>query len=153
MNITYNASTTVHENQEMVTNFFKQADITKAYFPEVKKDISAMGQYVRIKHANPTQVFPDYIVASDGFGWTAGAGTQIRIPRKDVPVNITAIDVEYNRHGENTQITIAVTFNAKFNTGLPLAIRCIQAMVKAKLNAFKRDINTGYAEGWEPCFA
>ena len=152
MNITYTASATVYADQKTVSNFFQQADVSKEYFPEVKKDISPLGEYVQATHANPTLAFPDYMVAN-GFGWTAGAGIQIRIPRKEFAANITALDVEYTPQGYKTHIKIAVTFNAQFNSALPFVVRCMQAMVKAKLNAFQRDIKTDYGTSLEPSFA
>ena len=96
---------------------------------------------------------PDYMVADEGFGWTTGAGTKIRLTNKEIPVTITAIEVEYVQRGENTQINVQVEFDAELNTSLPKVLRCIKAMVKAKLNAFQRDINVNYSEDWEPCFA
>ena len=151
MNITYTTSATVYADQETVSNFFEQADVIKEYFPEIKKDISAMGEYVQFTHSNPALVCPDYQVAG-GFGWTAGAGIQIRLPRKDIAADITALDIEYAPRGHHTHIKIAVTFNAKFNKTLPLVLRCIQAMVKAKLNAFEQDIKVDYRTSWEPSF-
>ena len=153
MNMTYNTSTTLYADQETVAQFFTQPEMRKDYFPEVVKDISEMGTYVKDTHANPALVSPDYMVADEGFGWTTGAGTSIRLPNKEIPVTITAMEVEYVERGENTQINIQVEFDAALYTSLPKVLRCIKAMTKAKVNAFQRDINVNYSEGWEPCFA
>lgn len=153
MNMTYHTSTTVNADQQTVAQFFAQSDMRKDYFPEVVKDCSEMGTYVKDTHANPALVAPDYMVADEGFGWTTGAGTSIRLPNKEIPVTITAMEVEYVERGDNTQIDIQVTFDTALATSLPKVLRCIRAMMNAKTHAFDRDIDVSYNEGWEPCFA
>ena len=153
MNMTYTASTILFADQQTVAEFFTQPDMRKDYFPEVVKDFSNMGTYIKETHSNPSLIAPDYMVADEGFGWTTGAGTRIRLTNKEIPVSIATMEVEYVQRGNNTQINIHVEFDAELDVYLPKVLRCIKAMTKDKLNAFQRDISVSYSEDWEPCFA
>lgn len=153
MKITYAASTTIHADKEAVATFFQHSDLSRDYFPEVKKDISNMSTFVRAMHKNPDHVFPDYMVADTGFGWTSRIDTRIQFPNKDVDAVITAIDVEYDAQGCNTRVRVTVSFEAKFNTEFFVIARSIHAMVNAKLQAFKEDIETGFGPIREVNFA
>lgn len=153
MKSTYKAKTTIYAEPDAVWAAMTETDFTKDYFPEIKKDLSAMGEYVQRTHQRRDTVSPDYAIPGQAMGWTTGASTKIRIPRKDVEANIQAIDVQIVLRGENTQIAIEVTFDPEFNTNLVFVCHCVRAMVNAKLKALKQDIETNCRVDWDAVMA
>ena len=150
MNITYKSQITINADIDAAWALVTQQNFVKDYFPEIKKNTVQMGQYIQSTHKNPYEIFPDYMIPNRSMGWTTGAGIKISLPRKDVEANIQAIDITFQRHGKDTQISIEVTFEPIFNKNIVFAAYCIRNMVKAKLRAFKQDIDVTHHEGWSP---
>ena len=73
MHINYKTKTTIHADPEVVWAAITETDFTKDYFPEIKKDLSAMGEYVQRTHQRRDTVSPDYVIPGQAMGWTNGA--------------------------------------------------------------------------------
>ena len=153
MNITFKGKRTVKADIYEVADFFVQSDIDKNYFPEIHKDTCGMSQYVRGTHKHIAQVFPDYQVRRQGFGWTTGHSTCIRVPRKDINVNIKGLEVQYKASGDMTEITVQVEFDLAWNLAGILGAYHIHMMITNKLNAFQRDIHANQCDGFAITFA
>ena len=153
MNTTFKARKTVKAGIHEVAEFFTQEDMTKNYFPEIHKDTKGMSHYVRGSHKHVTEVFPDYQVPNQGFAWTAGHNTCIKVPRKDINANIQGVEVEYKAMGENTEIAIRVEFNPSHNVAGITAAYHVHMMIANKLDAFVRDIQAHQYDGFELSFA
>ena len=153
MNATYKAQTTIHASTDAVWNAIARESFVKDFLPEVKKDISAMGEYIQTTHRNASSVLPSYAVTGRAIGWNTGAGKTIRLPRKDVHANIEAVDIQLESHENDTKVTIEVTYNPKVGKNFMLANRCVRGLFSIKLNVLKQDIEPDYQHtSWLPAF-
>lgn len=148
MKLIYKARITVKADIEEVADFFCQDDMTKNYFPEVRKDTKGMTAYIYKTHKHADQVFPDYQIHGQGLGWTTAGKNCIKVPRKDIKANIQGIEVDYKATGNNTEIVIKVGFNPDINLGCIIAAYHVHMMVTNKLNAIKRDIEADLHHGY-----
>ena len=86
-------------------------------------------------------------------GWSTGAGTVIRLPRKDVAANIEHVDIRIEGRGEYTQVTFAVQYAPQFGKHYFLAHRCVRGLFNLKLNVLKKDLEAQQQTDWVPAFA
>ena len=140
MNTQYKSKITVYADIESVWNSVTQPGFIKNFFPEIKKDLSEMGKYVRATHPNPNEVSPVYAIPQRALGWTSGAGIQIALPRKDVKANIESIDIRLVAKGAKTQIIIETDYSPKLDRNFWFAHRCIRGLINIKLAVLKRNL-------------
>ena len=154
MNTTYTKQVTIHADQESTWQVITQNSFVQDFLPEVKKDLTGMGKYVCQTHPRLRQAGPGYVAPGQAIGWNAGAGTAIRLPRKDVAANIESVDITVEGQGEYTKVTIEVNYNPQFGNRFFLARRCVRGLFGLKLQVLKKDLekNTKQAD-WNPAFA
>ena len=138
MDLAYVARTNVTAKIDEISAVIGKGDFTRLYFPEVK-NISASGGYSELNR-NIHNVLPSYIVPNKGLGWSTEAGRRIRIPNKNIHVDITDIDVEISSSGGLAEVNIQVYFEADFGLRSIIAAYYIRRMVRNKLKVLKRDI-------------
>ncbi len=148
----YTSSTSIWADKEAVADFFKQPNLRKDYFPEVKNNVSSTSEHQLSTAINPAADRPHYI-NENGFGWAVDSETSIELPRKDIHANIQTIDVEYKQSGNKTVVRILVKFNPRPGSlGLSglcsLAASHVRMMVFRKLTAIKRDVEANQQYGW-----
>lgn len=140
MNTQYKSQIMVYTDVESAWNAVTQANFIKNFFPEIKKDLSKMGQYIQTMHRNPNEIAPVYMIPRRALGWTSGAGIQIELPRKDVQANIESIDIRLESKGAKTQIVIETVYAPKLDRNIWFAHRCIRGLMNIKLAVLKRDL-------------
>ena len=154
MNTTYKTKIKVHAGIASTWKTITQADFVKDFFPEIKKDLSAMGEYVRSTHKNAGQTNPDYMIPHRAAGWTTGAGTRIELPRKDVHAIIESIDLQLADSGNSTVVAIEITYAANFDRHFLFAQRCVRGLINTKLTVLKQELETdSHQAGWETALA
>ena len=154
MNTFFKTHVTVQTDIESTWNAVTQPDFIKEFFPEVKKDLSCMGEYVRNKHQNAGQESPEYMIPYRAMGWTSGAGTVIKLPRKDVHANIESMDIQFTAKGGYTTVSIEVVYAPNFDKHFFFAHRCIRGLMNIKLAALKQDLESDHHQtGWETALA
>ncbi len=140
MNTRHTSRITVNTDIESVWNAVTHTGFIKNFFPEIQKDLSEMGEYVRATHRSPNNVLPDYSTPQRALGWTSGAGLHITLPRKDVQANIESIDICLESKGDKTRIMIATVYAPRLDKNFRLAHRCIRGLMNIKLAVLKRDL-------------
>ena len=150
---TYTKEITVKADRDTTWNAITQTRFVQDFLPEVKKDLSGMGEYIRRTHPNATLIAPDYVAPGQAMGWSAGAGTAIRLPRKDVEANIESVEIRLEAQGETTKVTFAVQYAPQFGKHYFLAHRCVRGLFNLKLNVLKKDLEAQQQTDWVPAFA
>lgn len=140
MNTTYTAQTTIYTDIEDTWEAITQPSFVKEFLPEIKKNLTELGTYVRNTHSSVDRVQPCYAIPGQAIGWNKVAGVDIRLPRKDVNANIDAVDIKLEEHGNNTRVIIEVTYNPRFGKHFILAHRCIRGLFGIKLNVLKNEL-------------
>ena len=153
MNTIYKTQMTVHADVENVWDAITQQRFVKDFFPEIKKDLSNLSDYVFRTHKNTERLLPAYMLPNHVIGWAKGGATDIRLPRKDVNANIKTIDIELIAKGENTKIKIEVDYSPKFDKNFFLAHRCVRGLMEIKLAILKQEIEANNNQGWTSEFA
>jgi carbon monoxide dehydrogenase subunit G len=140
MNTTYTTKATINASIEDAWEAITKPSFVKEFLPEIKKNINEMSSYVRTTHRNAENVQPCYAVYGQALGWNKVAGTDIRLPRKDVEANIDAVDIKLEERGNNTRIIVEVTYNPRVGKNYLLAHRCIRGLFNIKLNVLKKEL-------------
>ena len=154
MNTTYKTQIKVQADINSTWNAVTQSSFAKAFFPEIKKDLTCMGEYVRKTHKNAEQVLPSYMIPHRAIGWTTGAGTTIELPRKDVHANIESIDLQLDEQGNNTIVSIEVVYAPNIDKHFFFTNRCVKGLMDIKLAVLKQDLETdSHQAGWEAALA
>ena len=153
MNTTYTKEVSIHADQATTWEAINQTRFVKDFLPEVQKDTDGFGEYVRQTHRRIDQVGPDYVAPGHAMGWSAGAGTAIRLVRKDVEANIESVDIQVEGQGEYTKVRIEVNYNPEFGNRYFLARRCVRGLFGFKLDILKKDLETNNKIDWVPAFA
>ena len=154
MNTTFTKEISIQADVNSTWDAISQTGFVKDFLPEVKKDLQGMGEYVRRTHPNAEQLGPDYVVPGQAMGWSAGAGTTIRLPRKDVQANIESVDIRIEGQGQFTQVTIEVNYAPEFGQYFFLAHRCVRGLFGMKLTVLKEDLEKNAPQlDWVPAFA
>ena len=154
MNTIYQAQTTIHADVETTWAAISEARFVQDFLPEVKKELGGMGEYVRRTHRRAGEIGPDYVAPGQAMGWSQGAGTAIRLPRKDVDAHIESVDIRVEAQGEYTRVTIDVEYAPKFGERYFLARRCVRGLFGFKLQVLKKDLETKQTKiDWVPAFA
>lgn len=154
MNTSYLTQIKIRTDIETVWNAVTQPTFTPAFLPEIKKDLSGMGEYIRKTHRNAAHVFADYMIPHRAMGWTTGAGINIALPRKDVYTNIESIDFRFIEKSSHTIVTIEVIYTPKLNKHYFFVHRCIRGLMNMKLKVLKQELETDtHQAGWETALA
>ena len=154
MNTFYSKEITIKADADTTWDAITQSRFVKDFLPEVKKDLQGMGEYIRRTHPNAALVAPDYVAAGEAMGWSTGAGTAIRLPRKDVEANIDSVDIRVEGRGQYTKVAIEVHYNPVFGERYFLARRCVQGLFGMKLDVLKKDLETSKTQiDWMPAFS
>lgn len=153
MNTTYTNQISIKADAETTWQAITQTRFVQDFLPEVKKDLKGMGEYIRRTHPNAALVAPDYVVAGRAMGWSTGAGTAIRLPRKDVEAHIESVEVRIEPRGEYTRVTFEVQYAPEFGKHYFLAHRCVRGLFNLKLNVLKKDLEAQQQTDWVPAFA
>ena len=154
MNTTYTKQISIKADAETTWKAITETRFVQDFLPEVKKDLQGMGEYIRRTHPNATLVAPDYVAPGQAMGWSTGAGTDIRLPRKDVEAHIESVEVRIEGRGEYTQVTFEVQYAPEFGKHYFLAHRCVRGLFDLKLNVLKRDLETDKTQiDWMPAFS
>ena len=153
MNMTYTKQVSIHADQETTWAAITQARFVQDFLPEVQKDLTGMGEYVQQTHPSKDQVGPDYVAPGQAIGWSAGAGTAIRLPRKDVNGNIESVDIKMESQGETTKVSIEVNYQPELGKRLLLARRCVRGLFGMKLDVLKKDLEANSETQFVPAFA
>lgn len=154
MNTTFTKEITIRADAATTWAAMNQTRFVKDFLPEVKKDLQGMGEYVLRTHPNADQVAPDYVASGEAMGWSTGAGTAIRLPRKDVEANIESVDIRVEDQGEYTKVRIEVNYAPDFDKHFILAHRCVRGLFGMKLNVLKKDLESSSKQiDWMPAFS
>ena len=154
MNTTYSKVITIKADADSTWDAITRTRFVQDFLPEVKKDLSGMGDYIRRTHPNATLVAPEYVVRGQAMGWSAGAGTVIRLPRKDVEANIENVEIRIEAQGEYTKVTFEVQYAPELGKHYFLAHRCVRGLFGMKLDVLKKDLETSKAQiDWMPAFS
>lgn len=154
MNTSYKTKIKVHADIASTWNAISRTNFAKDFFPEIKKDLSVMGEYVRSTHKNAGQTNPDYMIPRQAIGWTTGGGTRIELPRKDLHANIESIDVQLIDDGNNTVVTVEIIYAPDFDRNFLFAHRCVRGLTNIKLAVLKQDLEANnHQAGWETALA
>ena len=154
MKTTYKAQITVQTDVEEAWNAITQKNFVKEFFPEIKKDISNLGEYVLRTHKNLEQLAPSYMVLNQAIGWANSGTTEIKLPRKDVDANIESIDILLINKGEYTTVKVEVNYSPKIGKNFFLAHRCVRGLIAIKLAVLKKDLELNNNQiGWSPAIA
>ena len=140
MNTTYKTKTTINASIENAWEAVTHVTFVKEFLPEIKKNINKVSPYVRATHRNAEHVQPCYAVYGQAIGWNKVAGTDIRLPRKDVNANIDVVDIRLEERGKNTRVIVEVTYNPTLGKNYLLAHRCIRGLFGIKLNVLKKEL-------------
>ena len=86
-----------------------------------------------------------YAISGQAIGWNKVAGTDIRLPRKDVNANIDAVDIKLEELGNYTKVIVVVTYDPRIvDKHFILAHRCIRGLFGIKLNVLKTRARSQY---------
>jgi len=144
MKTTYRAHTIIHANATAVWDAITQDSFVKDFLPEVKKDNTAKSEYIQTTQRNDARVLPSYAVKGQSIGWNSGAGKVIRLPRKDTPANIEAVDVHLDAFEDYTKVTIEVSYDPEFGKRFFATQRCLRGIFNVKLTVLKQDIESRF---------
>jgi hypothetical protein len=151
MKMTYRAHTNIHASAAAVWDAITDESFVKEFLPEVKKESEAKSQYIQATHQNASVVLPSYAVKGESIGWNSGAGKVIRLPRKDTPANIEAVDIQLNEFEGYTKLTIEVSYDSKLDYRFFVTQRCVHGLFNIKLNVLKQDIESYFKHiKWPP---
>ena len=153
MNTHYRKEVSIHADQAVTWAAITQTRFVQDFLPEIKKDLDIMGEYVRHTHPRSDQVGPDYVAPGQAIGWSTGAGTAIRLPRKDVEANIESVDIKVEGQGEYTKVTIEVNYRPELGNRFVLARRCVRGLFGMKLDILKKDLEANTETQLIPAFA
>ena len=154
MNITFTKEIIIQSDQSSTWEALRQPGFAKDFLPEIKKDLQGMGDYIRRTHPNAALVAPDYVVPGFAMGWSAGAGTAIRLPRKDVDARIESVDIRVDSVGSYTKVTIEVNYSPDLGKHFFLASHCVRGLFSMKLDVLKKDLeNSSKQIDWMPAFS
>ena len=142
MKTTYTAKATIKAKIEDTWETISQPSFVKDFLPEIKKTTHELSPYICNKHRNTKSVQPSYAVFCQAIGWNKVAGTDIRLPRKDVKANIDAVDIELEERGNNTRVIVEVTYNPRLGKNYLFAHRCVRKLFNIKLNVLKQELET-----------
>lgn len=154
MNITHKTTIKIQADQMQVWEAITQTRFVQDFLPEVKKDLTGMGEYVRNTHQNTQRVLPAYAVTGKNIAWNAVNGTTIALPRKDTQANIEMVDIQLQAQGDFTKVTIEVNYNPKFGKNFFETQRCLRGLFGIKLNVLKQELEADLQEdyNWAPAF-
>ena len=154
MIMNYKTQISVHADLEAVWDAVIHSDFIKDYFPEIKKDLTGMSTYILNSHRNPGQTFPTYVIPRHALGWTAGAGIDIALPRKDVRANFESIDIHLVSNGAKTKIMVETVYAPELNKDFFFVLRCIRGLMKIKLAVLKQDLEANDKQiSWKTALA
>ena len=151
MKTTYRAHKTIYASAAAVWDAITEESFAKEFLPEVKKDGNTRSPYIQATHQNGSVVLPSYTVKGQSIGWNSGAGKVIRMPRKDIPVNIEAVDIHLNEFKDHTKVTIEVAYDSSANNRFFAIQRSVAGLFNTKLNVLKQDIESYFKHiQWGP---
>ena len=154
MNITYKNTINIHADKDTTWEAITATKFAADFLPEVKKDITGMGQYVQHTHRNADRVMPAYVTSGQAIGWTAQAGNRIELPRVDTQANIQTVDIELTDRGDYTEVTIEVNYQPRLDRMFFETRRCLSGLFNIKANVLKNDLETNQeTEVFAPAFA
>ena len=153
MKTTYTKEITIAADVATTWDAITAPRFVKDFLPEIKKDLQGMGEYVKATHPRMNHVGPDYVAHEEAIGWSAGAGTAIRLPRKDVEANIEAVDIQVEGQRGFTKVRIDVQYAPEVGNRYILARRCVRGLFGMKLDVLKKDLEKHTEIDWVPAFA
>lgn len=154
MNTTYKKTINIQADIDTTWEAITATQFAAEFLPEVKKDITGMGQYVQHTHRNAERVMPAYVTPGQAIGWTAQAGNRIELPRQDTQAKIQAVDIEVTDRGEYTEVTIEVNYQPRLDRMFFETRRCLNGLFDIKANVLKNDLETNQeTEVFVPAFA
>ena len=148
MKTTYTAHTLIHASAATVWDAITADSFVKDFLPEVQRDNSAKSEYIQATQRNDARVLPSYAVKGQSIGWNSGAGKVIRLPRKDTPANIEAVDIRLDALEDYTKVTIEVSYDPDFGNRFFATRRCLRGIFNSKLTVLKQDIESRFKHSY-----